>query len=221
MVHLTSRKNQDFSEAFNYIDSAFQRKPRDPPEGFLFLCPREDFQTSSSAFRWPTCPAYWSLDPSGADRLSRKDATQLGFPPFELATHAVGCFWGTSVYAGLRQFHQAKGFDPCAQDVAQHLGYPLYPLSSERDIPWAFVNGDDGGAESNQESMADGESYAHASISEVSDAVAEYWDSEKDIHEEELLVPPRSLNVLISIQFAVVCVLVKCKFIIWNSRDSR
>ncbi|KAF7377018.1 hypothetical protein MSAN_00119800 [Mycena sanguinolenta] len=30
----------------------------DPPEGFLFLCPKEDFRTGSSSFCWPACPAY-------------------------------------------------------------------------------------------------------------------------------------------------------------------
>ncbi|KAJ6631226.1 hypothetical protein B0H10DRAFT_1938742 [Mycena sp. CBHHK59/15] len=45
-----------------------------------------------------------------------------------------------SVYAGLRQFYQGKGFDPYSQDtVARHLGYPLYQLSYEPDAPFAHV----------------------------------------------------------------------------------
>ncbi|KAF7328500.1 hypothetical protein MVEN_02537000 [Mycena venus] len=42
----------------------------DSPEGFLFLCPVTDFRMAQSLFRWPDCPAYWSLDPMGAERLS-------------------------------------------------------------------------------------------------------------------------------------------------------
>ncbi|KAJ6462861.1 hypothetical protein C8R45DRAFT_1177636, partial [Mycena sanguinolenta] len=98
------------------------RTTEDSPPGFLFLCPTEQFPSSPSAFRWPACPAYWSLDPSGVDRLGAEDATQLGFPPFELTTEAAGWSWDPSVYEGLRQFHEAKGFDPYSQDVARHLG---------------------------------------------------------------------------------------------------
>ncbi|KAJ6555539.1 hypothetical protein B0H10DRAFT_1209048 [Mycena sp. CBHHK59/15] len=115
---------------------------RDNPrelEGYLFLCPEKDLQTGSS-FRWPDCPAYWSLDPSGAERLSTEDAKYLGFPTINLRTLVNGRSWDASVYAGLRRFDQAKGFDPDSQDLARHLGHPLYQLSSELDVPFAFVD---------------------------------------------------------------------------------
>ncbi|KAJ7153799.1 hypothetical protein C8R46DRAFT_848176, partial [Mycena filopes] len=73
-------------------------------------------------------PAYWSLDPSGAERLSAGEATRLGFPPFRLTTKVRGRWWNASVYTGLRQFHQAKGFDPESQEVARHLGEPLWQV---------------------------------------------------------------------------------------------
>ncbi|KAJ7508822.1 hypothetical protein B0H11DRAFT_1356833 [Mycena galericulata] len=38
--------------------------------------------------------------------------------------------WDERLYAGLSQFHAAKGFDPYSQDIARHLGCPLYKLSS-------------------------------------------------------------------------------------------
>ncbi|KAJ6462850.1 hypothetical protein C8R45DRAFT_523986 [Mycena sanguinolenta] len=112
----------------------------DPPEGFLFLCPKEDFQTGPSSFCWPVCAAYWSLDPSGVDCLSLEDATQLGFPLIQPTTTGEGNSWDASVYEGLRQFYQAKGFDPYSQDVAQHLGYPLFQVSSQVDAPFAYVD---------------------------------------------------------------------------------
>ncbi|KAF7353516.1 hypothetical protein MSAN_01541200 [Mycena sanguinolenta] len=110
----------------------------DPPNGFLFLCPLEDFGLGSSSFCCPACPAYWSLDPSGIDRLSPEDAMRLGFPSFELTTIAEGSYWDSSVYEGLRRFHEAKGFDPYTQDVARHLGHSLYQLFSERNVPWTY-----------------------------------------------------------------------------------
>ncbi|KAJ7017337.1 hypothetical protein C8F04DRAFT_920109, partial [Mycena alexandri] len=71
---------------------------------------------------------YWSLDPSGANRLSTEEATRRGFPAIRLTTKVFGHYWDTSVYAGLRQFHRAKGFDPDSQDIALHLGLPLFQL---------------------------------------------------------------------------------------------
>ncbi|KAJ7670177.1 hypothetical protein DFH06DRAFT_1373052, partial [Mycena polygramma] len=75
---------------------------------------------------WPDCPAYCSLDPSGVERLTTEQAIELEFPTLQFRTQILGKYWDDSVYAGLRKFHQAKGFDPDSQDVARHLGYPLY-----------------------------------------------------------------------------------------------
>ncbi|KAJ7033803.1 hypothetical protein C8F04DRAFT_609650 [Mycena alexandri] len=107
------------------------------PKGYLFLCPPSAFQTGSSSLSWPDSPAYWSLDPLGVERLTAEEATRLGFPSFSLRTSIFGHSWDASVYAGLRQFHAAKGFDPDSQDVARHLGYPLYELSGKIDVPFA------------------------------------------------------------------------------------
>ncbi|KAJ7792984.1 hypothetical protein B0H14DRAFT_2242745, partial [Mycena olivaceomarginata] len=98
------------------------------PAGFLFLCPLKDFKTSPSSFHWPDSPAFWSLDPSGADWLTLKEATQLGFPAFRCVTQLWGKYWEASVYEGIRKFHQAKGFDPYTQDLVRHLGYSFYRL---------------------------------------------------------------------------------------------
>jgi hypothetical protein len=66
-----------------------------------------------------------------------EDATALGFPSLSLSTKIWGFSWDESVYAGLRQFHEAKGFDPDSQDVARHLGQPLYCLTTEIDFLFA------------------------------------------------------------------------------------
>ncbi|KAJ7036906.1 hypothetical protein C8F04DRAFT_1093806 [Mycena alexandri] len=109
------------------------------PPGYLFLCPKEDFQTRPSSFSWPNCPAYWSVDPSGVKRLSTEEATHLGFPPIQLATKVAARSWDASVYAGLRKFHQTKRFDPESQDVALYLGEPLFRLSRDANSPFAHA----------------------------------------------------------------------------------
>ncbi|KAJ7107486.1 hypothetical protein C8R44DRAFT_597450, partial [Mycena epipterygia] len=68
--------------------------------------------------------AYWSLDPSGAQSLTPEEADRLGFPSIKASTEVRTRSWDASVYAGLRKFHEAKGFDPDSQDVARHLGEP-------------------------------------------------------------------------------------------------
>ncbi|KAJ6522069.1 hypothetical protein B0H19DRAFT_1386737 [Mycena capillaripes] len=115
----------------------------DCPAGFLFLCPTDDFRTGPFSFCCPECPAYWSLDPLGVERLTTEQATELGFPSLQLKTRIVTRSWDASVYAGLRQLHKAKGFDPDSQDVARYLGDPLYQLSNEIDVPFAHVDDED------------------------------------------------------------------------------
>ncbi|KAJ7677034.1 hypothetical protein DFH06DRAFT_1122304 [Mycena polygramma] len=103
------------------------------PAGFLFLCPNDDFSIGTSSVGWPTRPAYWSLDPSGIHPLSTEEAKTAGFPELQFTTRAWGKSWDSSVYAGLRKFHHGKGFDPYSQDVARHLGLPLFQLSGYVD----------------------------------------------------------------------------------------
>ncbi|KAJ7300384.1 hypothetical protein DFH08DRAFT_1000784 [Mycena albidolilacea] len=114
----------------------------DPPESFLFLCPPTDFQIGPSSCKWPECPAYWSFDPTGADPLSLEDAANLGFPSLKLFIGIEACSWDANVYAGIRDFHQAKGFDTDSQDVTQHLGHPLDEFSSKIDTPFAHITDD-------------------------------------------------------------------------------
>ncbi|KAJ7017081.1 hypothetical protein C8F04DRAFT_1338578 [Mycena alexandri] len=113
--------------------------------------PREGLSDRADVIKRPNCPAYWSLDPFGAERLSTEEATRLGFPALRLDTEIEGCSWNASVYAGLRQFHEGKGFDPESQDIALRLGEPLYQLVGDRSPPFAHGDSDlkESGAEDN------------------------------------------------------------------------
>ncbi|KAJ7867318.1 hypothetical protein B0H13DRAFT_2351977 [Mycena leptocephala] len=57
----------------------------------------------------------------------------MGFSSIELNTIIYTQNWDADVYAALRQFYRAKGFDPDSQDVARHMGYPLFQLRSVVD----------------------------------------------------------------------------------------
>ncbi|KAJ7670185.1 hypothetical protein DFH06DRAFT_1468816 [Mycena polygramma] len=119
------------------------------PASFLFVCPPGAFFTGQFSYCWPECPAYWSLDPSGVERFTIEEAIELGFPTLQFSTYIDGRSWDSSVYAGLRKFHQAKGFDPYSQDVARHLGHHLYQPAANVYAPFAHI--DDADASSGDE----------------------------------------------------------------------
>ncbi|KAJ7231481.1 hypothetical protein C8J57DRAFT_963190, partial [Mycena rebaudengoi] len=77
---------------------------------------------------------YWSLDPSGAQHLGSEEAERPGFPSFTVHMAVGAQSWDDLVYAGIREFHQAKGFDPYSQDVVWELGYPLFEVCGKTDI---------------------------------------------------------------------------------------
>ncbi|KAJ7238602.1 hypothetical protein C8J57DRAFT_1193621 [Mycena rebaudengoi] len=124
---------------YRFIDSVeyqlYLSNEDDIPAGYLFLCPLQDLQGNSpSEFRIPACLAYWSLDPSGTERLGSEEAERLGFPSFTVQIFIETRSWDDAVYAGIRKFHQAKGFDPYSQDVAREFRYPLYKVCGKTDI---------------------------------------------------------------------------------------
>ncbi|KAJ7669889.1 hypothetical protein DFH06DRAFT_1083561 [Mycena polygramma] len=138
--HITSNfENYAVVEGVNFYVEV-SATAQEVPEGFLFLCPADVFRAGPSSWRWPTCPAYWSLEPSGAHPLRIDEAMKLGFPTLQFRTEARGYSWDSSVYAGLAKFYLAKGFDPYSQDVARHLGHPLYRLAGEIDPVFAHGN---------------------------------------------------------------------------------
>ncbi|KAJ7104842.1 hypothetical protein C8R44DRAFT_886878 [Mycena epipterygia] len=105
------------------------------PTGYLFLCPSEDLRSNDGAWLATTeCPAYWSLDSAGGSRLCPEDATRLGFPSFALTSEARVSSWDEDAYVALSRFHSGKGFDPNSQDIARHLGYPIFELSCSPNV---------------------------------------------------------------------------------------
>ncbi|KAJ6526059.1 hypothetical protein B0H19DRAFT_1385801 [Mycena capillaripes] len=136
-VQITSNL-EDYVVVHNiFFNLSIPAASSNPPSGFLFLCPPEDFRTGPSSFSWPDCSAYWSLDPIGTERLSMEDTMSLGLPSIRFLMGIRGTSWDANVYAGLRHLHQAKGFDPDSQEVARHLGERLYRLPSELDALFA------------------------------------------------------------------------------------
>lgn len=103
-------------------------QPRTP--GYLFLCPvAEVCSGNPPRVRLPDCPFYWSLDPTGAGRLTHY-VQDLGFPIIDIEMEVMGHSWDGMAYGGLAQFHYGKGFHPYSQNVARNLGFSPYQVSA-------------------------------------------------------------------------------------------
>ncbi|KAJ6534288.1 hypothetical protein B0H19DRAFT_1323887 [Mycena capillaripes] len=162
------------------------------PPGYLFLCPLVERETEvPGCLGIPDCPAYWSLDPSGAERLSPEKASNVGFPEIELCTQVYGRSWDSSVHAGIRQFHEAKCFDPYDQEVALELGVPLFQVSCEQDALCArckprfriMVQSSDGLPV--QRNSA-GDDYSDSDRTSNRDDFSESWCFENDAQDAEI-----------------------------------
>ncbi|KAJ7690992.1 hypothetical protein B0H17DRAFT_1288314 [Mycena rosella] len=70
-------------------------------------------------------------------RLAGEEAQNLVFPTIELEMEAVVLSWDPSVYDGIRQFREAKGFDPYNLDVARHLAKRLFQLCEGSEVSFA------------------------------------------------------------------------------------
>ncbi|KAJ7618662.1 hypothetical protein FB45DRAFT_170161 [Roridomyces roridus] len=100
------------------------------PTGYLLLCPEGTFTVDRRGhYTIPDCPAYWSLDPSGAARLMAEEASKLGFPDLQLELKTAGACWSEDLYTAVCQFYAAKGYGPEGLDVARELGYPIFELA--------------------------------------------------------------------------------------------
>ncbi|KAJ6563966.1 hypothetical protein B0H19DRAFT_74504 [Mycena capillaripes] len=71
---------------------------------------------------------YWAFDPAGLDRLNCQTAEDVGLPAPEFSIKLWGLQWDETRHNLIRDFHAAKGFDPCSQDMAVAMGYPLVHL---------------------------------------------------------------------------------------------
>ncbi|KAJ6463001.1 exonuclease V [Mycena sanguinolenta] len=171
--------------------------------------------------QWPDHPAYWYLDESGAERLPPEDAINFGFPSFRLSAELGGYSWDASVYAGVRQFHQAKGFDPDIQDVSRHMGHPLYQFCKLYQFSRPFAHLDDqysetiskGDNTSDGEDTSDGQNIARDLAEEelvdstLTDSVMDPAGNSIDQNREEVPVSSTFkfvLNVQLSLIFFVV-----------------
>ncbi|KAJ7679471.1 hypothetical protein DFH06DRAFT_1415654 [Mycena polygramma] len=205
---------------------------------YLFLCPLADFQPHLlGRLGIPDCPAYWSLDPSGAERLTGDEASALGFPDIHCLREVWGKSWDDDAYAAIRQFQEAKGFNPYSQEAAIAIGYPLLEMACDGDALFAHLNASGESFESDVEEYYDfteGEaepestpagSAVYAAVGEDDEAGTEHetnlasedeptlnYVNAKSIvascnPDAQMFAPCQSWNIIMSVQFALLLIL--------------
>ncbi|KAJ7848724.1 hypothetical protein B0H14DRAFT_3671391, partial [Mycena olivaceomarginata] len=130
LCHIYHSPCQPVTELVHQVEISIRisKATHNPPDGYLFVWSPEPFEAGPTLIHWSADAAYWSLDPSGSNKLSHEESSRLGFPSIELRINVYALSWDETVYAGLRKFDECKGFDPESQDVARELGYPLFKV---------------------------------------------------------------------------------------------
>ncbi|KAK6966768.1 hypothetical protein R3P38DRAFT_3152229 [Favolaschia claudopus] len=104
-------------------------------EAILFIPPRSAFLTpDGTRLQYPAEQPYW-FDTWHQESLSADKAERLGLPVIELSIDFESVYLDKSTLELIRAFHQGKGFDPDSQNIAKHLGHPLYYFGNEGDPP--------------------------------------------------------------------------------------
>ncbi|KAJ7089923.1 hypothetical protein C8R44DRAFT_861348 [Mycena epipterygia] len=119
------------------VDPVFEDKlPRDGTtvETHLFIAPlkvRHQAGRCSLALPESGLCYYWALDSGGKTQLSQKECDSLGLPRLQFKLIPWATFWQSYHYNAIRDFHQAKGFDPDGLDVTRLLGLPIVQMELE------------------------------------------------------------------------------------------
>ncbi|KAJ7448968.1 hypothetical protein FB451DRAFT_1567112 [Mycena latifolia] len=120
----------DMITCYLIFDKAFQgvlRHDGTTVESHLFACPLQARKndTRFSLALPESDQYYWALDSAGTTRLSQEESDRIGLPRFRFGFQPWATLWEPYHYNAVREFHQAKGFDPYSLDVTRLLGLPV------------------------------------------------------------------------------------------------
>ncbi|KAJ8079961.1 hypothetical protein PM082_016786 [Marasmius tenuissimus] len=109
----------------------------EPPYYLFILPPPRLPDTTPDVVPWSQAPTeslcYWSLDPNGDTVMPEMQRIALALPSFhQYVLPGVVC-WKPEVYDLVRQWQEAKGFDPATTDFARSMGYPIVEILPQND----------------------------------------------------------------------------------------
>ncbi|KAJ8080106.1 hypothetical protein PM082_016934 [Marasmius tenuissimus] len=109
----------------------------DPPYYLFVLPPPQLPDTTPDVVSWNRAPAgslyYWSVDPDGNSRMSEAHHMALGLPCFRNSADLFQVSWKAEIYDLVRQWQEAKGFDPTTTDFARSMGHPIVEILPQDD----------------------------------------------------------------------------------------
>ncbi|KAK1227725.1 hypothetical protein PQX77_009276 [Marasmius sp. AFHP31] len=106
----------------------------DPPYYLFILPPPQLPDKAPDVASWIQAPAessyYWSADPDGKSRMSKAHYMALGLPCFDKSiSRSIGPrVWKAEIYDLVRQWQEAKGYDPTTTDFVRSMGYPIVEI---------------------------------------------------------------------------------------------
>ncbi|ESK88753.1 hypothetical protein Moror_17141, partial [Moniliophthora roreri MCA 2997] len=130
------RKYRSLAVFFNLCDGELPVEETQPSPVYLFLRP---FPTTiSELVSWlEGQPYFWSFDETGQCEMSEEEREHWRLPVLTCTTRwkndsVTLQSWPTSTYIALRDWQEARGFDPTSSDWAQELGYPKLEITGAR-----------------------------------------------------------------------------------------
>ncbi|KAJ7107547.1 hypothetical protein C8R44DRAFT_858016 [Mycena epipterygia] len=111
-------------------------------ESHLFVCPPDVRQQNGRCtLALPESEHYyWALDSAGKNRLSQNECDHFGLPRLLFRLRPWATFWQPYHYNAIRDFHQAKGFDPDGLDVTHLLALPVVQVELETILDRQLYN---------------------------------------------------------------------------------
>ncbi|KAK1230809.1 hypothetical protein PQX77_006081 [Marasmius sp. AFHP31] len=119
--------------SYGYAQSRRNYDYRSDPPYYLFVQPPPQLpDTTPDLVSWTQAPAeslyYWSVDPDGNSRMSKAHYMTLGLPCFRNFANQPHVGWKAEIYDLVRQWQEAKGFDPTTTVFARSMGYPIVEI---------------------------------------------------------------------------------------------
>uniref|UniRef100_A0A0W0FR36 Uncharacterized protein n=1 Tax=Moniliophthora roreri TaxID=221103 RepID=A0A0W0FR36_MONRR len=115
--------------SFNFCDGKPPVEETPPALSPIYLFIHPFPESISELVSWSHQPYFWSFDKTGQSKMSEEECERRGVP---VLTCRIGHFWvrkwPTYIYTTLREWQEARGFDPTTSDWARSMGYPEFEI---------------------------------------------------------------------------------------------
>ncbi|KAF9254371.1 hypothetical protein L218DRAFT_509318 [Marasmius fiardii PR-910] len=100
---------------------------------------------------------YWSSDPNGHSQMTEEEHVALGLPCYVSKVGISMNTWSVEGYDFMRDFQEAKGFDPATTDFARSIGVPILEVVYPQKDRFEVVSDENGSSVSTSTTPAGGD----------------------------------------------------------------